>query len=401
MGLNGQSHNISTVARRPVLDPSKGAARPIELIYAMEIAGDLKPEKLPKIWTGAELLETDFPEPDWLVPTLIPEGTTILAGAPKIGKSWLVLHLAHAISTGGFALGKYPCMPKSVLVLALEDTPRRLKSRMEIMGLEASESLHFATEVPAGTSVHQLLAAYKNSLPHLDLVIVDTLSRVPVEPKPGESRYETDYRQIASLKATAEKVGVSVIAVTHTRKMAAEDFLHTVSGSVAVTGAADTVLALSRERGNRDGVLQLTGRDVDEQTLAMKFDADMGMWEVLGDADEIQSNDERQELYDLLSESDEPMTLAEIAESTERKKPAVQRMLTRMVSEGLVSKPSRGKYQCKQRKNVNAEGYGDSDGVNTTGSNLHFHTVYTGSEADPDHSNRNQERTLQDDLEIF
>ena len=57
-------------------------------------------------WSAAELLATDFAEPRWAVPGLVAEGLTILAGAPKVGKSWLSLGLGIAISTGGKALGR-------------------------------------------------------------------------------------------------------------------------------------------------------------------------------------------------------------------------------------------------------------------------------------------------------
>jgi hypothetical protein len=52
--------------------------------------------------TAAALLQKDFPPIPWLVDGVIPgEGLTLLAGAPKVGKSWLTLQLALAVSSGG------------------------------------------------------------------------------------------------------------------------------------------------------------------------------------------------------------------------------------------------------------------------------------------------------------
>ena len=45
----------------------------------------------PSILTATELMELDFPPPEWLIESLLPEGLTVLSGAPKIGKSWLSL----------------------------------------------------------------------------------------------------------------------------------------------------------------------------------------------------------------------------------------------------------------------------------------------------------------------
>ncbi len=80
----------------------------------------------PRIVSAAELLATEFPDPRWAVPGLIPEGATVLAARPKIGKSWLMLATAIAVASGGRALGHVPCPPGDVLYLALEDTHRRL-----------------------------------------------------------------------------------------------------------------------------------------------------------------------------------------------------------------------------------------------------------------------------------
>jgi len=78
-------------------------------------------------WTAAELRDLKFPEPRWAVPGIIPEGVTLLGGAPKIGKSWLALGLSLAIASGGKALGSVEVEPGAVLYLALEDTGRRLQ----------------------------------------------------------------------------------------------------------------------------------------------------------------------------------------------------------------------------------------------------------------------------------
>ena len=57
-------------------------------------------------WTVAELLDTEFPEPKWSIPDLIPEGLTIIGGRPKVGKSWLLLQASIAVGSGGMFFGK-------------------------------------------------------------------------------------------------------------------------------------------------------------------------------------------------------------------------------------------------------------------------------------------------------
>lgn len=321
---------------------------------ALSIAGDLDPATLPKQWTTRELLATEFPEPVWIVPELVPEGLTVLAGAPKIGKSWLVLHLADAVAHGGFVFGHYPVEPRTALYLSLEDTPRRLKNRLTTMSVEPSDAFLIATQWPAHSTAPSVIGAYKAAYPELSLVIIDTLAKVTQPGEYGESRYEQDYRQLAAIKEAADRLEVSVVVVSHTRKMAAEDFLHAVSGSVGVTAAADTIVTLARDRGNRDAVLKATGRDIEEQELAMKWQAGIGTWEVLGDASEIQRTNERQEIYELLVESGQPMSPKDAAEQLGKNASTVRNLLNKMVADGAVTHPAYGKYQVKSVASVDS-----------------------------------------------
>ena len=77
------------------------------------------------IFSAAELQGRVFPPIQWIVPGILPEGLTLLAGKPKLGKSWLALDIAVAVASGGSVLGR-ECEPGPVLCLALEDNQRRL-----------------------------------------------------------------------------------------------------------------------------------------------------------------------------------------------------------------------------------------------------------------------------------
>jgi len=55
-------------------------------------------------FTAEELMAKMFPEPKWIVPGVLPEGATILAGSPKTGKSWMALGIGVAVASQRFAL---------------------------------------------------------------------------------------------------------------------------------------------------------------------------------------------------------------------------------------------------------------------------------------------------------
>src|SRR6266567_1674704 len=90
--------------------------------------------KLPKwqerIMTLADLRRKQFPPMTYVVPNIIPEGVTVLAGRPKIGKSWLALELCLGVAGDMPVLGNIKPAAGDVLYLALEDNPRRLQRRI-------------------------------------------------------------------------------------------------------------------------------------------------------------------------------------------------------------------------------------------------------------------------------
>jgi hypothetical protein len=103
--------------------------------YTVEHLGPAKPNgkaarRRLGLMSAAELLDKDLPPICYIIPNLIPEGLTLVAGKGKIGKSWLLLGTCIAVATGGVALGSIEVEQGDVLYLALEDNERRLQSRL-------------------------------------------------------------------------------------------------------------------------------------------------------------------------------------------------------------------------------------------------------------------------------
>lgn len=238
-------------------------------------------------FTADELLCTDFPDPRWAVEGLIAEGLTLVAGAPKLGKSWLVLGIGLAVAGGTRALGKIDATAGDVLYCALEDTPRRLRNRLtKLVGTSgAPRSLTIATMLPEMPRAVDLIAEWLDDHRDARMVVVDVLGKIrPAIGGSSADRYEHDYRVISALKRLADNYSVAVVVVTHTRKMGAEDPFDTVSGSTGLTGAADTTMVLRRARGETGAALHVTGRDVEESEYAVTFDPLTGRWTLDGSA---------------------------------------------------------------------------------------------------------------------
>ena len=286
-------------------------------------------------WTAAELLAADLPNPRWAVDGLFPEGLAFMCGAPKLGKSWLALALGIALASGGHALGKIEVERGDVLYLALEDNARRLQSRLRMLlnGDAAPDGLHLHTEwEKLDEGGLERLCGWLEAHPHARLVLVDVWSRVRPQSRDNGNRYQADYDAAASLQAVAIRYGVAIVALFHTRKAESEDFVETVQGTFGTAGAADTIIVVKRSRGEADATLSVTGRDVVEQELALRFAAETGTWELLGDAAEYGLGKTRKAILETLA-AHGPMSPKQVSDlvpdiSHDLAKKTLQRMFT-------------------------------------------------------------------------
>ena len=71
-------------------------------------------------------------ESEMIIEDMVPQGLTILAGAPKSGKSWLALDMGLAVAAGEPLLGK-ETIGCGVLYFALEDRDSRLQKRLHLI----------------------------------------------------------------------------------------------------------------------------------------------------------------------------------------------------------------------------------------------------------------------------
>lgn len=295
----------------------------------------------------AELMATRLPKPRWVVPGYLPEGLSLLAGRPKIGKSWLALNLAIAVGTGGRALGALQVEAGEVLYLALEDTLSRLQRR--------TATVLAGEPIPRGVDVmmtcprldeggHQRIEAWLQDHPDARLVIVDTLAKVRPRQRVNGNLYAEDYAALAPLKHLADEHKLAVLAVHHLRKGAIDDPIEAVSGTAALTGAADSALILRRDRARADAVLYVTGRDIEEAEVAITLDQARGAWMLLGDADEYRRSEARAEIIELLRAEGEPLGAKEVAEALGKPPATVRWLLAEMVRAGQLVKARRGRY---------------------------------------------------------
>ncbi|MBX5223782.1 AAA family ATPase [Rhizobium sp. NLR8a] len=292
----------------------------------------------------------EFAPVDYVVEGYIAEGLTILAGRPKLGKSWMALGFCIAVATGGQTLG-VDCEQGDVLYLALEDNRRRLKDRLEVVLSPAQVRPNMARlslrtqSKKIGAGLIEELDAWRAKAANPKLIVIDTLSMVRPPKKANQDSYAADYEAISPLQKYAGEHRLAVIVVHHVRKAEAEDPLEAVSGTNGLTGAADTIMVLNR---TTDGPkLYGRGRDIEEIEKALRFDK--GTWEVLGNAEEVKQSEQRRKILDILTDATTVLTPDEIGKQAGMKVNNVNYLLRALVKAGAVEKVGYGQYKIQGR----------------------------------------------------
>jgi Bifunctional DNA primase/polymerase, N-terminal/AAA domain len=322
-------------------------------------------------YSGEWLNDQEFDPLVWAIKDIVPEGLTVMAGPPKVGKSVMLLRFGIEVSRGGYVFGiKTNCMP--VFYLALEDSQRRLQARArELLGDDRIPDIRFQNSIQPNKLI-ETVEAWLDRNGH-GMVLVDTLGRALESPKRGETTYDRDYRIVVRLKMIADAHNNSPVVVSHhSKKGKVDDWLEIVSGTNAITGAADTILVVARERGNGDGFLRIAGRDVEEAEYSVKLERPYG-WILDGDdlleaaanaaarqpktRDRKDSLGERsQDIIDFLDSSTKPQHIKDVALACGLSPQDATTYLNRLWKAGHIEKPKRGYYGPASKASVSSGG---------------------------------------------
>ena len=232
---------------------------------------------------GAALMSQPLRPPPFIVDGLLAQGLHLLAGSPKVGKSWLALWLAVTVAKGEPVWGM-ATRQGTTLYLCLEDSVLRIQNRLFEITEDAPPNVHFCTESAVlGEGLEEQMDAFLARHPDTVLIIIDTLQMIrPIH----DSTYANDYRDLSQIKKLADRHGIAVLLIHHLRKEKADDAFHRISGTTAISGAVDSsfVLAEARRGSNRASLL-CVGRDIEYRELELERDAD-NVWELCADSRE-------------------------------------------------------------------------------------------------------------------
>lgn len=235
-----------------------------------------------KVYSSEYIMNTPMKPIEYCVDGLISQGLFVLAGAPKVGKSWLALDMCLSIAKGEKVLGKETLCGHAVY-LSLEDSLIRLQNRLYELTDEPSDNLNFAIMAESiSNGLPEQIEYCRKRFDDLKIVFIDTLQMVRNE---SESSYGSDYKELSVLKSLADKLGIAIVLVHHTRKCSDGDPFNMISGSTGLSGCVDgSMVLIESKRGSRKAKLYCVGRDIENQEINVVFES--SRWKV---SDEIKN----------------------------------------------------------------------------------------------------------------
>jgi AAA domain len=305
-------------------------------------------------WDSVDLLSAEFRESPDLLAGLVPVGLTLISAAPKVGKTRWLTQLSVAAVRGTPFLGLGVTRTK-VLTLALEDSARRYqKSLQYLVGSNQPRRNELTIRTTSArlneggiTQIEQHLDKH----PECRLVIIDVLARVRPRAH-GSDKYQLDYDALAPLQRIANLRQIAIVVVHHTNQRAdVADIFELVSGTAGLIGVVDSLMVLQRRRGDDVGILSVSGREVEDQTLALSFND--GWWGPAPEgmpADLLSEKSEIRALWMWLAEHDGAST-DDLAGQYGRAKDATLKVLRRLEEHELVDSlgsPTKGRPVCWQ-----------------------------------------------------
>lgn len=292
---------------------------------------------------------------EYIVPGRIPVGLTLIAGAPKIGKSLFSIHLCYSVAMGGKVLDRKVKEKGDVLLLALEDSDQRIKDRFRLVSGQANWK--------GSSRISTYSMSHKTQFPELDkgglefvrewcknsenpkLVVIDVLEKVKPSARGRSTEYKSAYDSLGGLHSLSQEKSLSVLGITHTRKSNGKEVspFETIMGSTGLAGVADNILVL--QKSNSDYcTLYGRGRDMPEYSRLVKLQKN-GIWKDYGKPGvELLSRTQKSCLDVAKKAKSKGVRPKCVSEETSLPVESVQKALKVLVNKGLLVKKTRGLY---------------------------------------------------------
>ena len=246
----------------------------------------------------------DLPATKFVIKDLLPQGLAIIGGAPKVGKSWLMLDWCVRIAKGE-TIWNFPTMKGTTLYVSLEDTASRLQERLLSVTDEAPNVFFTTFSFKIGEGLEEQIKSFVADHPGTALIVIDTLQMI--RNTGSEVSYANDYNEIEILKKLAEELKITILLVHHLRKQGDSDPFNMLSGTNGLAGGVDTMFVLDKsKRCSTNATLYCSGRDIEDREIELCFDKDNCVWNFVSDSSdnpEMLLPVEMQKLIEMMKEN--------------------------------------------------------------------------------------------------
>ena len=319
------------------------------------------PSSLMRMTNAQDLFKYNTKENDFLIQGLIPAvGVSILGGHPKTGKSWMALNFIRCLSRNELVFNEFYSQQVGVYYLSLEDNTSRLKSRLQKIYEEDNPKVsnleiktHIGSSINGNYDFLDELRKEIESSPYIKLLIIDPFQKIRGANDRKSDAYQADYKDMSALKDLADEFEISILLIHHLKKdkNLSEACLSSLNGSMGLSGAADSILLLTKENDNYS--LKVTGKDVEERTLVLTLDQESFIFSVAAE-EQTMNKGVQDEILEILKNKGEPCQSKEIAGRLGRTDTSgqsyIRNQLTKLKNKGLIKSPKYGFYSFNSTK---------------------------------------------------
>lgn len=306
----------------------------------------------------SELLAMPEVEPDWMVDQLFTVGSNgWVAAEPKVGKSWTVLELVYALSTGNPFLGRFAVkQPRRVIYIQEEDSIQRVLRRFKKLlkgdptrQVPSDDYLRWSVRVGFKLDSQAWIDKLRDELRSYpaEVVVLDVFNRL----HGLEENKQSDMTRLLNTLMDFNRIfGCAFIVVHHNRKPQAGSEARAnqmIRGSGVLAGWGECSLYLRRSKEKDTIIVTPESKDapeMDDFTIVLRDQDNGGIVLEMGDVEVKESlnlgDKAAMEAVDTLVNRGVGATARAVAEVVGRDRSTTQTRLTKLAEAGyLVATP--------------------------------------------------------------
>lgn len=245
------------------------------------------------------LLQEEIPPLKFAIPNIMPEGLICIAGRPKAMKSWTALLIAYSVQNG-LEIWGHQCEQGDALYLGLEDSKRRMKSRLQMLNFDKLNAPTINLESPyLNMGLEESIQGWINLVKKPKLVVIDTLARVkPKIKRTSGTVYDLDNELLRKIQKLSMDNGITIAFITHLSKASQDYSFDRITGSVGLQGMTDAMWLLDRGDNQPNASLIGRGRDIEDFEYSLEWDQETWRYKYKGIKWEMELSESRKAIYE-------------------------------------------------------------------------------------------------------